>query len=195
MYCLVVNNIRNLIVINLKIFTMKKLLFFLLISLTFNFAATAQTGDSWIKKIYNVLYMRDPNAFEYNIQNYNGGSWNNYDELQEYIKKYTSSLYANGINVKVLNIGSGKSVALVAQNGKYIAGNLITNDGGSIVAQGGGNIVAQGGGNLTNVAEIVAQGGGNLNSLKGLGFGGNYGTLAAGATRIPVSGKIAWIIK
>ena len=174
---------------------MKKVFLALLLIIGCNFIANAQTGDPWIKKIYNVLYMRDPTAFEYNSQNYNGGTWQSYDELQEYIKAYMTAMVKKHLKVNVQNVGSGQSLATVFQDGKLLAGNLISNDGGSIVAQGGGNIVAQGGGNLTTITGIVAQGGGNLKDLKGLGFGANYGPLATGAVRIPVSGKGAWVIQ
>ena len=174
---------------------MKKLILALVLMIGCNFIANAQTGDPWIKKIYNVLYMRDPTAFEYNTQNYNGGTWGSYDELQGYIKSYMDAVVKKHLKVNVANIGNGQSLAMVYQDGKMVAGNLITNDGGSIVAQGGGNIVAQGGGNLQTITGIVAQGGGNLRDLKGLGFGANYGPLATGAVRIPISGKGAWVIQ
>ncbi|MDQ6756738.1 MAG: hypothetical protein M3004_07360, partial [Bacteroidota bacterium] len=77
---------------------MKKFIFILSVFVSaFTINVHAQTGDPWIKQIYKTLYMREPNAVEYNIQNYNGGSWNNYNELQEYIKQYTNSLRKSGI--------------------------------------------------------------------------------------------------
>jgi len=157
-------------------------------------AAMAQTGDPWIKQVYNNAYNRDPTAIEYNIHNYNDGHWNNYGELQHYVAVYKASMDANGITTKVSQgtLANGTKVAAWYQNGRLIAADLITNDGGSIVAQGGGNIVAQGGGN------IVAQGGGNIvvdKTTKGAGFGGQYTVQSAGTTVIKTSGSGALIIR
>lgn len=164
-------------------------------------AAFAQTGDPWIKKIYNDNYGREPTAIEYNIQNYNNGHWNNYGELQKYIGEYLSSLQANGISMKISSqtFANNTKVVGIYQNGTQIAANLVSLNGGAIVAQGGGNIVAQGGGNIVaqGGGNIVAQGGGNIavnQSMKGASFGGAYSVASAGTKIIKTSGSGAMII-
>src|SRR5687767_10928360 len=63
----------------------KRLIFALsIIVLTFN-CVSAQTKDPWITKAYNQLYGRVPSTAEYNINNYNNGSWSSYCDLVNYI--------------------------------------------------------------------------------------------------------------
>lgn len=65
---------------------MIKKLFFALTLLVFAFTSvTAQTKDPWITKAYNQLYGRTPSTAEYNIKNYNNGSWNSYCDLVNHI--------------------------------------------------------------------------------------------------------------
>ncbi|MEP6674697.1 MAG: hypothetical protein ABJA78_06070 [Ferruginibacter sp.] len=169
----------------------KKLLFVFSAAMLLSLTSMAQApkGDPWIFQVYKELYNRQPTAWELNIHNYNDGSWSNYNDLKTYIQNYQSALSTNGLTVSLQPMSNNRSAALFNQAGKTIAADLITNDGGSIVAQGGGNIVAQGGGN------IVAQGGLNMKEVAGLGFGPKYTLQAVGTKVIPVSGKVAFIIK
>ena len=109
-----------------------------------NLHAQQLKGDPWIFYAYQELYNRQPNAWELNIKNYNAGSWNNYDELRRYVKMYQISLRNNNLTVSTTTLASGNVVALFNQNGRSIAANLISQDGGGIIASGGGNIIASG---------------------------------------------------
>lgn len=167
-------------------------------ALTFALKASAQLkGDPWIFSAYQELYQRQPNAWELNIHNYNNGSWNNYDQLRRYVKMYQISLRNNNLTVSTTMLASGNVVAFFNQNGRSIAANLISQDGGGIIASGGGNIVASGGGNIvaSGGGNIVASGGGNFANLKGVAFGSRYQTLSVGTTIIPASGNSALIIR
>lgn len=55
------------------------------------FAFAQANCDPWITAIYKQLYNRQPSSAECNIQNYNNGSWSNYQQLTDYIKNYQSS--------------------------------------------------------------------------------------------------------
>lgn len=151
--------------------------------------AQSLKGDPWIFQVYKELYNRQPNAWELNIHNYNNGSWNNYTELKNYVTQYQTAMRGQGLNVRTVNLSNGLVAALFNQNGKAIAIDLITNDGGSIVASGGGNIVASGAGN------IVTNSTGNITGLSGAYFGGNRTLQSTGTKVIPVSGNGALIIK
>lgn len=73
---------------------MKKFRHFFLTSallLCTGFAFAQVNCDPWITAIYKQLYNRQPSSAECNIQNYNNGSWSNYQQLTDYIKNYQSS--------------------------------------------------------------------------------------------------------
>jgi hypothetical protein len=93
------------------------------------------------------------------------------------------------LTVSLFPFQNNRSVAFFNQNGKPIAVDLITNDGGTIVAAGGVNLVSAVGGN------VISPNGSNISTLKGVSFGGRYQVLAAGSTLIPTSGKGALIIR
>lgn len=162
-----------------------------------NLNAQKLKGDPWIFNAYQELYQRQPSAWELNIKNYNSGSWNNYDELRKYVKMYQISLRNSNLTVSTTILKSGNVIALFNQNGRSIAANLISQDGGGIIASGGGNIIASGGGNIvaSGGGNIVASGGGNFAALKGVFFGSKYSTLSVGTTIIPASGNGALIIR
>ena len=180
---------------------MKKNILLLAFVVLTSLQLSAQTGDPWIKKVYNVTWGRNPTALEYNIYNYHNGQWNNYNELMNYIYEYQKNLYANGLSFKYSQVVNNQLVVGVFKNNSQIAVDLITNDGGSIVAQGGGNIISTNGGGIVaqGGGNIVAQGGGNIAvtaGVKGLSFGpSTTKVLAAGGMVIPTSGGSAFIIK
>jgi hypothetical protein len=170
-----------------------------------NFAGAQAVGTVQdLRMAYHELYNRDPSQWELVKENYNSGTWANYNELKNFIKEYQATVSSQKIVVTNTVLSGGKVGVLFNQGGKPLAVNLISQDGGGLVASGGGNLrlpaadvsklVASGGGNLvaSGGGNLVASGGGNI---AGVGFGSNYGTLAVGAKRIPVSGKGAWIIK
>jgi hypothetical protein len=169
----------------------KKLFIASLLIVVFNFIAGAQQlkGDPWIFQVYKELYSRQPNAWELNIQNYNGGSWNNYGELKTYVQQYQSSMRNQGLSVSAINLANGTAVAFFNQNNKLIAADLISQDGGSLVASGGGNIALNSGSNLTKAGITLKP------DLAGVRFGSKYTTLSAGTKVIPTSGKGALIIR
>lgn len=175
----------------------KFILVAILFSLSFAKANAQVKGDPWIFQVYQELYSRQPTAWEVNIKNYNSGSWNNYGELKGYIQQYQNSIKNMGISISTTNLKSGNVLALFNQNGKSIAADLITNDGGSIVASGGGNIVASGGGNIvaSGGGNIVASGGGNISSLLGVSFGSGRTLQSTGTKVVPTSGSGALIIR
>ncbi len=154
-------------------------------------------GDPWIFKIYSELYNRNPNALELNIKNYNAGSWNNYNELKQYVQDFQASLRQAGITISTTIV---KDVAIIGinQNGQQVAvaalstnaGQIIASNGTAIVAGGAGNIVAGGAGNL------IANDGASIkinSAMGGIGFGSSY-TLQSENSRIVKSGKGALIV-
>ena len=169
----------------------------LLCCFLFNVNAQSLQGDPWIFQVYKEVYNRTPNALELNIKNYNGGSWNNYQELKKYVQDFQSSFRQAGMTVSTAYV---KNVAVVGikQHGQQIAvaalslngGQIIASDGASIVAGGAGNIVAGGAGNL------IGQDGAGIavnSSMGGIGFGGSY-TIASTNTNVVKSGKGALIV-
>ncbi|HYH15556.1 MAG TPA: hypothetical protein VD794_10060, partial [Flavisolibacter sp.] len=77
---------------------MKQKVLFLSLWTLLAFAGAQAQCDPWIIKAYQELYRRTPSATECNIRNYNNGSWNNYNELVSYIKKYNSQAAAPSAN-------------------------------------------------------------------------------------------------
>jgi hypothetical protein len=57
----------------------------------------AQSCDTWIIQVYKQLYGRVPNSNECNIKNYNNGSWNSYDQLKEFIRKFQGNGGSTGL--------------------------------------------------------------------------------------------------
>lgn len=146
-------------------------------------SAASVTGDPWITSIYRSIYQRQPNCWELNVNNYNGGSWGSYDELTKYIKDFQSNLQKNGITIETAMLSSEKSLVAFKKDGAYIAVNLLSNTNGSIIAGGAGNIIAGGAGN------IIAGGAGNLITLisgKIIASGG--GNIIAAANQIIAGG-------
>src|SRR6185436_2238015 len=109
----------------LKKFLIASVVFILFASLHVN---AQLKGDPWIFQAYKALYNRQPTSWELNIQNYNNGSWNNYNELATYIVQYQSALSKFGISITTTSIGSGRDVVLFNQSGRSIAGNIISQD-------------------------------------------------------------------
>ena len=73
---------------------------FFVITLLFStsFAFAQGTCDPWITAIYKQLYNRQPSTAECNINNYNGGSWSDYQQLTDYIKSYQGSRTATPLS-------------------------------------------------------------------------------------------------
>lgn len=165
---------------------------------SFGLSAQQVKGDPWIFQVYKELYGRQPNAWEIQIKLYNNGSWKDYNQLKQYVKDYQASLSSNSLSVSVTAIKSSpNAAALINQNGKTIAADLISQDGNGIVAQGGGNLVNTNGSNLKDVNgnNIVAQGGGNLRDIPGASLGSNRQLMAGDKKIIKTSGQGAIIIR
>ena len=148
-------------------------------------------GDPWIFRIYQELYNRKPNAWELNVTNYNKGSWSSYASLRNYIKDFQTSLKKNKLNIKTAD-GNGNVYVVFEKDGKPIAINLVSQNGGQVIAAGDGNVIAAGGGN------VVAAGGLNLQitpNMAGVTFGDKFRTQSVGTTIIPSSGNGALIIR
>lgn len=181
-------------------------------------------GDPWIFRAYMELYNRAPIAWELNIQNYNNGSWSNYNNLKGYIQQYHAALQSNGLAIKA-GVLNGKPVAVLMdeKNNQALAINLVTNDGGQLIAAGGGNVVSAGGGNVVSAGggnvvsagggNVVSAGGGNLISagggnlmsitsnltiqrnLAGITFGSARQVMSAGSKVIATAGQTKLVIR
>lgn len=162
--------------------------------LFFNISVKAQTlnGDPWIFQVYKEVYNRQPSGWELNIKNYNSGSWASYADLKKYVLEYQASIKKSGLSIVSKKIDDNRILTGFVKDGKLLAANIISPQGGNVVASGGANVVAAGGGN------VVASGGLNLqitSNTAGVSFGGKYAVQSAGTTVIPVSGKGAIIIR
>lgn len=154
-----------------------------------NTSSAAVQGDPWIFQAYRELYNRTPSAWEVNIQNYNGGSWSNYNELKKYVQDFQNSLRKLNMDIKTVDAGNGKAIAFLTENGQAKAVALVNLNGGQVVAAGGANVVSAGG------ANVVSAGGANLQNLAAMNFGSRYTVQAAGSRVVPTSGKGAIIVK
>lgn len=157
------------------------------------------TGDPWIFQAYKELYNRQPNAWELNIKNYNSGSWNNYQELKNYITEFQKSLNKQNLQVKTAPWNNNVLVGFFI-NGQQVAVNVVAPGGGNVVAAGGANVIAAGGGNVVapGGANVIAPGGGNIivnTNMAGVNFGGRYSVQSAGTKIVSTSGNGALIIK
>lgn len=162
---------------------------------------TALKGDPWILSAYNELYRRQPNVWELNIKNYNNGSWNSYNELKKYIQDFQNNLRNQKLEIRTSEQTWGKhKVTGFFLNGRQVAVNLVSVDGGNVVAAGGLNVISAGGGNVVSAGggNVVAVGGGNIrvaDGMPGVNFGGRYTVQSAGTQVIPTSGQGALIIR
>lgn len=170
---------------------MIKKLFFatMLFVLAFNFSVSAQLkGDPWIFNAYKELYGRQPNPLELNIKLYNSGSWNNYAELKNYVQQFQNSLQQQQWKISYATVKDNSVVGLY-ENGKQIAVDFISHNGGTIISGGAGNIISGGAGN------VIGQDGAGIatKNLPGLGFANSY-TLQSGV-KAAKSGKGALVIR
>ena len=152
------------------------------------------TGDPWITAIYKELHNRQPNSWEYNIRNYNNGTWRSYQELKGYVSQFQKSLKDNGITIETAVLNNESNLVVFKKNGEQIAVNLLSNKGGNVIASGGGNVIAAGGGN------VIAAGGGNLSfhvgaNLGGANFGSGYTVQSGAKLQIKTSGNGSLVIK
>jgi hypothetical protein len=142
-------------------------------------------GDAWIFRAYTELYNRNPNDWELNIQNYNNGSWNGYDQLKTFIQQYQNSLSQNGIRVHTgRTLNGGTAAVFTDNNAKPLAVNLLSSDGGRVIAASGGNVVSAGGLNLT-----ISQ------NTAGVAFGSDRTVQSAGTRIVPTAGKTKLVIR
>lgn len=165
---------------------MKKMILVLFVVTTaFTLNAKAQNCHPWVKQWYKAWQNREPTAWECNIQLY--GNFQTYNDLATKVLQYHDNLNKAGLSVQVVPFKNNQAIAIFNQNGRKVAANIITQDGGSIVASGGGNIIAQGGGNII---------GNDGASLKGVTFGPSSTRVSmAGGQVIKISDNNALIIK
>lgn len=143
-------------------------------------------NDPWVSKAVSQANasVRLAHGFgnygECDVNQYNYGSWNSYDQLYKAVEKARSDMNSSGTSWESYTNKNGRAVFLLDSNFNPIAAGLVGNDGASLigndsagirgiisklVAAGGGNLVAAGGGNFMNklvAAKLVAAGGGNV---------------------------------
>jgi len=183
------------------------------------------TGDPWITSIYKTVYNRQPNCWELNINNYNGGSWGSYDELTKYIRDFQNNLQKSGVTIETAMLSKDRSLVAFKKDGAYIAANILSNTNGSIIAGGAGNIIAGGAGNIiaggagnlidlvsgkiiasgggnaiSNTASIIAGGAGNIifkvgSALASVSHGSQYSLQSGAKLQIAASGKTSLVFK
>lgn len=182
------------------------------------------SGDPWITQVYKSKYNRMPNSWEFNIRNYNNGSWGSYDDLSNYITEFQNSLRNGNILIETAIIDQNKNLVVFKKNGISIGVNLLSNKdgqilaagsanvvaagGGNVVAAGGGNVVAAGGGNVVAAGggNVIAAGGGNVVAagganfqigagIAGVNFAGPRSVMSVGALKVKTSGTGALIFK
>lgn len=146
--------------------------------------------DPWISGAVYLLNaaVRQPMGYgdvgECDPKQYNGGSWNSFEQLVNAMEATQQAMRANKVKwIAFVNTKNQRQVVLadIAQQNAVLGGWLVGNDGASViaatpqqlVAAGGGNMVAAGGGNM------VAAGGGNVVPTAG----GSY-SLMSGAKRV-----------
>jgi hypothetical protein len=174
---------------------MKRIQVIALFVLAFSVNGTAQDlkGHPWIFEAYRELYFgREPNAWELNVNNYNGGKWSTYAQLKQYIREFQNSLKGKGVTITTENKGNDKILASFVQNGKLLAVDIVSADGGKVIAAGGGKVIAAGCGNAVASNGVTFQ---ITESTAGIGFAGKYTIHSPGTTVIPVSGQASLIIR
>lgn len=172
---------------------MLKKIFFtgLLFIFLFNINVKAQSPDPWIIQAYKEMYGRQPSAWELNINNYNLGSWNNYNELKKYIVEYHSSLRNDGYNAKTILLDKNQSATIFYQNGAAVAGALISNKAGSILGENGLGLIS------VDHARLIGMDHASLQKLAAVSFAdvSTKFTQAAGIKYLKASGRGRLIMK
>jgi len=165
------------------------------INLSWTYSPSEVSGDIWIKEIYQELYGRAPNAWEYNTKNYVEGAWQNREQLKQAIQQYQNNVRNAGMFIDLYDLGNGRFVVDLKVNGKSTAVSLIEGKGGNVVAAGGANVVSAGGANVVSAggANAVAAGGANVVAPGGANVvsagGGNV--IAPGGGNVVVNPKAA----
>ena len=159
-------------------------------------------GDPWIFKAYYEIYNRAPIAWELNINNYNNGSWANYDELKKFIAEYQNALVVNRLKVIMAKVKSATNsitelAAVFTIDGKMVAVDLIGNDAGSLTAVGGNAVAAKGATTLIGMdgATLISDDGSTLKSLQGVQFSTYSLNSTEGGKKIKTSGKTTLLIR
>jgi hypothetical protein len=113
-------------------------------------------ADPWVTLAiwFETASTRNPNGIgnlgECNIQLYNGGSWNSYDQLVSAVSatmRATNGVFSmsdnhDGTLTIVTNAGGGFS------SWAQVTGRIVATGAGNIVASGAGNIILIGGSNI-----------------------------------------------
>ena len=138
--------------------------------ITLSLEGSAQAGqctDPWItkatKEVTGALPTGSKNSGDCNINKYNNGKWNSYNELLGYVKAAhgvsshastgSSGLIKSGSTGSLLGGNNGgKSLLGNGNNGNGIishdAGSLIGHDGASLIGHDGASVVGTAGGSF-----------------------------------------------
>lgn len=126
-------------------------------------------NDPWITIAYKRRWSRIPAGFrdtgECSTALYNGGSWNSFSQLYDYLVDYKRAMDEANSAFKFVKISATDYRVGLTFDGKIVVdpSNIVALGGNNIIAVGGNNIIAVGGNN------IIAPGGGNFSITKGYG--------------------------
>lgn len=148
-------------------------------------------GDPWIFMAYAELFDRAPNAFELNIKLYNNGSWNNYDELRNYVRNTQAVFQRVAAVVKQVSDGNGNFLAIIQRAAKT-AVSVVSNRG-EVKAKGGKAALAAAFDALRKAAK--AKGIQLTGNEQGFAPSGKYVTLSGTAELLPTSGNGAIVFE
>ncbi len=157
------------------------------------------TGDPFIIRIYQKHHGRYPSALELNIKLYNGGSWNNYGALKNFVAEFQNNQRKNSLDLKTAPY-NGNVLVGVFQNGKQIAASVVAAGSGNVIAAGSANVVAAGSANVVSAgsANVASPSGGYIRvaqDMPSLRIGEKFTAQSVGTKVIPTSGSAALIIK
>jgi hypothetical protein len=126
-------------------------------------------NDPWITIAFKRRWSRIPAGYrdmgECNISLYNGGSWNSFSQLYDYLVDYKRAMDEANSAFKFVKMSDSDYRIGLAFDGKVVVdpSNIVALGGNNIIANGGNKIIANGGNN------IIAPGGGNFSITKGYG--------------------------
>jgi hypothetical protein len=184
---------------------MKKVSVFLAVFvLAFNIASSAQsitynipgsknlTCDEGIFDAYKQLYNRPPFPFEGNKMLYNNGVWRNNQELKTYVQDFQNSLSNQRITLKTAFINqTNNSLVGLFLDGKQIAAQVISHNGGALIGNDGASIISDKSGGL------IGQDGSSIafKNMPQVSFGSSSSYKLQSGKVIKTSGKGVLVIK
>lgn len=151
---------------------------------TASYRTRGPCNDPWVTIALERVYGRADASYCATIL-YNGGRWNDFNQLVHAVAATRSSLMRSNIVLRGGYLGDPSKPAIaIFQGGRIVgagAGNIVGAGAGNIVAAGAGNIIAAGGGN------IVGAGAGNLR----YDAPGARRLQSAGSVSLP-TGSLSW---